>query len=92
MTIAVRAAKSFGKHAKKLSIARREAVAAAVKSFAANPETPGLNFEAVTGRKGYYTIRSGIGDRVLLRKTGPQAYDLVAVGNHDLIYRTYFKK
>lgn len=92
MTIAVTLTGAFKQYRKRLSSQRDDAVIVALREFMANPKQRSLNFELVTGHKGYFTIRSSLVDRVLLRRVGPQAYEAVAVGNHDLIYGAYFRR
>lgn len=62
----------------------------ALQKFFTHPESPGLNFEAVKNRAGFFTIRVDRNFRILLKaekdEDGP--YFLVAdVGNHQ---QTYF--
>src|SRR4051812_1781737 len=41
---------------------------------------------------GYFSIRVDYETRILLRSTeGDRRYDAVAVGNHDLVYESYFR-
>lgn len=81
----------FERALKKLSSANAEDTVAALELFIANPQAKSLNFERVRSRKGYFTIRANFSTRVLLRQTGIQEYDAVAVGNHDYIYESYFR-
>jgi len=76
---------------KRLSTADAEDTTAALELFLANPQTKSLNFERVRSRKGYFTIRSNYSIRILLRQSGPQEFEVVAVGNHDYIYESYFR-
>jgi hypothetical protein len=82
---------AFLRSFKKLSTANAEDTTAALKLFLANPQAKSLNFERVRTRKGYFTIRSNYSIRILLRQSGPQSFDVVAVGNHDYIYESYFR-
>lgn len=72
---------------------RKHAARDAIVLFAKNPHHTSLNFERVLSRKGYHTIRSSIGERILLLKSeeGGGIYTAVAIGDHDYIYRGYFK-
>ena len=92
MTPAVISAKSFERDCKKLSSQRNDSVIEALKLFLRNPKQSSLNFESVSGHKGYFTIRSTLKDRILLRKIDAQSYEAVAVGNHDYIYESYFRR
>jgi hypothetical protein len=72
---------------------RKSAATDALVLFAKNPGHTKLNFERVLSRKGYHTIRASFGDRILLLKdTSGDGYAAVAIGDHDYIYRGYFKK
>jgi hypothetical protein len=66
----------------------RKRVFTALDQFAENPWHPSLNFEKVKGTA-YCTIRVNRGDRIALLKTGPDGYDLIDVGSHDYVYRTF---
>ena len=91
MTIAVTPTGSFARYRKRLSSDRDDAVIAALRRFISTPYLHSLNFEPVAHRKGYFTIRTSLADRVLFRKIGAESYEAVAVGNHDLVYNVYFK-
>lgn len=91
--------KSFFKYAKRLSIDRQEEVVAAISGFIQDPTAARFNLEKVKNRAGYWTIRSSYGDRILLRQADPadpgpvpDGFEAVPVGNHDLMYKTYFRK
>lgn len=75
---------------KRLSKADAEDTASALALFVADPKAKSLNFQKVKSRKGYFTIRSNYAVRILLRETSPNAFEIVAVGNHDYIYERYF--
>ncbi|WP_398468017.1 hypothetical protein [Tardiphaga sp.] len=70
---------------------RQDAVIEAVSLFVENPKAPKLNFERVLSRSGYFSIRASHADRVLLFQIDGQHFEIAAVGNHDYIYRGYFK-
>jgi hypothetical protein len=61
----------------------------AISKFYAAPTSPGLNFEAVKGRPGFFTIRVNRNFRILLKEEedneGPY-YLLADIGSHDDIY------
>ncbi|MDB5579161.1 MAG: hypothetical protein JWR80_4337 [Bradyrhizobium sp.] len=82
---------AFLRSLERLSIANAEDTAAALELFVANPQAKSLNFERVRSRKGYFTIRSNYSIRILLRQTGTQEFEAVAVGNHDYIYESFFR-
>lgn len=82
---------AFLKGLTRLSSENKEAAIIALALFLSAPATRALKFERVRSRKGYWTIRSTYSDRILLRETNPGHYEAVAVGNHDFVYRTYFR-
>lgn len=88
----VRPANSFTKNLKRLSKQDADLVIKAIKLFMTDPYAHSLNFEKVTSRSGYFTIRTSYSIRVLLEFEGSDTYAAVAVGNHDYIYQSYFKK
>jgi len=63
--------------------------AEAIKRFYKAPNSPGLNFEAIKDRPGFFTIRVGRNFRILLKaeedKDGPY-YLLADIGPHDDTY------
>ena len=64
----------------------------AIARFMNAPRDPKLNFERVVGRPGYFSIRVDYETRILLRSIeADRKYDAVAVGNHDLVYESYFR-
>jgi hypothetical protein len=64
----------------------------AIVRFMKSPRDPKLNFERVVGRPGYFSFRVDYQTRILLRSTeADRKYEAVAVGNHDLVYESYFK-
>jgi hypothetical protein len=81
---------AFLRSFKRLSKADAEDTTSALEIFLVDPHAKALNFERVKSRKGYFTIRSNYAIRILLRQTAPQAFDIVAVGNHDYIYERFF--
>ena len=92
MTTEVTPTKAFLKDMKRLGDEfRQEQVFDAIGRFIENPRSPGLNFEQIRSKTGYFSIRANYHDRILLRETGPWKYDAVAIGNHDYIYGSYFR-
>jgi len=67
-------------------MARR--IQGAAKRFQAGIHHPALNFEKIKGTD-YCSIRVSQGERIVLRATDPDTFDLVDVGDHDTIYRRY---
>jgi len=64
----------------------------AIARFMKSPRDPKLNLERVVGRPGYFSIRVDYETRILLRSIeADRKYDAVAVGNHDLVYQSYFR-
>lgn len=83
--------RQFLRDLKRLSPEAREAVIAAVELFVRAPQTRSLNFERVRSREPYRTIRANLSLRVLLRETGKNEFEAVCTGNHDYIYRSFFR-
>lgn len=83
---------AFLRGLKKLSKSDAADTIAALELFVADHRVKALNFEPVKSRGGYFTIRSNYKVRVLLRETDPDTFDVVAVGNHDYVYVSYFRK
>lgn len=84
--------KPFLRDLKKLTKTDAQAVTQAMVLFMKDPQAKALNFEKVTSRTGYFTIRGTYSIRVLMRQSAREDYAAVAVGNHDYIYASYFKK
>lgn len=82
----------FKRDLKRLAKPDAECVIAALQTFMNNPSAKELNFECVISRVGYFSIRATYKVRILLKKQGADCYEIVAVGNHDYIYASYFKK
>ena len=93
MTVEVSTPKSFIRYLKRLKNAQKQnASIEAIARFMKSPRDPKLNFERVVGRPGYFSIRVDYETRILLRSTeADRKYDAVAVGNHDLVYQSYFR-
>jgi hypothetical protein len=96
MTLGVRVVvtKAFLRDLKRLGkgSSRQDDAITSIEQFMKNPGLPKLNFESVKSRKGYHSIRSSHHDRILLRIVKPDEYEAVAIGNHDYIYQSYFRK
>lgn len=88
----VRPTSGFRRDLKNVSRQEAEAVVDALGMFMQDPKAKPLNFEPVKSRRGYFTIRASYKTRVLLSQQADGAFDVVAVGNHDYIYVSYFKK
>lgn len=61
----------------------------AIRKFYAAPKSPGLNFEAIKGRSGFFTIRVNRNFRILLKteEDSEGSYYLLAdIGSHDDTY------
>jgi hypothetical protein len=83
---------AFRRSLKRLSASDVEDTLSALKRFQANLDDRSLNFEKVRNAQGYFTIRSNLSIRILLKRTAPERYDIVIVGNHDYVYERFFKK
>lgn len=81
----------FEKRLKRLSQSDAEDTIHAIETFIDMPNAKSLNFEKLRNRPGYFTIRSNYKIRVLLRQTAVDAFDVVAVGNHDYVYEQFFR-
>jgi hypothetical protein len=91
MSIRLVAANSFKRDLKKIRDKRRtDAAQAALQAFLENSKSVALNFETVVSRKGYFTIRTNIHDRILLKQIDG-GFEILALGNHDYIYGQYFR-
>jgi hypothetical protein len=80
----------FRRNLKRLSASDADDVIVALELFLLSPNAKPLNFERVRSRKDYHTIRANYPIRILLREIGPQHFEVVAVGNHDYIYASFF--
>lgn len=83
--------KAFLRDLKKVSKQDQTASIEALELFVSNHKAKKLNFEPVRSRSGYFTIRATYSIRILLRQTEPYAFDVVAIGNHDYVYASYFR-
>jgi mRNA-degrading endonuclease RelE of RelBE toxin-antitoxin system len=79
----------FSKNLAKIGEPIASRAASAIKRFYAAPKSPGLNFEAIKDRPGFFTIRVGRNFRILLKaeedKEGPY-YLLADIAPHDDTY------
>jgi hypothetical protein len=92
VSITVIPTKAFIRDLKRLgNVARQSSAREAVVLCQQNHKDQQLRFEAIRQR-GYFTIRSTFGDRVLLHKISDGVYEAVAIGNHDYIYGTFFRR
>jgi len=85
-------AKAFGRDLRRLSKSDSVDAIVALELFLENPKARELNFERVRSKDGYFTIRANYSSRILLRRLALDHYEAVAVGNHDYVYASYFKK
>jgi Txe/YoeB family toxin of Txe-Axe toxin-antitoxin module len=60
----------------------------ALKLFEYDIHHPGLNFEKIKGAD-YCSIRANQGDRIILRATSQDTFEIVDVGDHDTMYRRH---
>jgi hypothetical protein len=92
MTLKVVVTKAFKRDLKRIGRgSRQDDAISSIQLFMENPQLPQLNFESVKSRKDYYSIRANYRDRILLRAVKQGEYDAVAIGNHDYIYKSYFR-
>jgi hypothetical protein len=93
MTVEVSTPKSFIRYLKRLKNRQKQnACIEAIARFVESPHDPKFNFERVVGMPQYFSIRVDYETRILLRSTEvDRKYDAVAVGNHDLVYESYFR-
>lgn len=87
----VEVTRRFEKDLKRLLKSDAEQALESLERFIDHPKDPSLNFERVTNRAGYFSIRATFKIRILLRMTAIDEYDVVAIGNHDYIYKSYFR-
>lgn len=92
MKVAVTPTGAFRRDLKRLSNEDADATIRALSLFIEQPTATKLNFELVKHRRGFHSIRATYSTRILLRKKSGIEYDAVAVGNHDYVYGSYFKK
>jgi hypothetical protein len=73
--------------ARKLPPDRRKAASEALVKFAREPALPSLKFRPLKGLAGHFIISAHRGDRIILRRDGPDSYAAIDVGPHDNVYR-----
>jgi hypothetical protein len=78
---------SFLKRLAGLPPDRRESAKQALVKFQKEPALNSLKFRRLQGTPDHFIINSVGGDRILLRKDGPDLYAAVDVGTHDLYRR-----
>lgn len=88
----IRPTKPFERDLKGLSHEDRAAVISALTEFMQNRRAKKLNFEQVRSRRDYYTIRATYKVRILLQQCEADVFDIVAVGNHDYVYKSHARK
>lgn len=67
---------------------RAKAAQRALAKFLAEPLLPGLNFEKLRNlSEDYWSIRSGKGDRIVLKRLADDEFEAVDVGTHDVYDR-----
>ena len=93
MTLEVTITPAFSRDLKRLkNKTTQQAVSEALQELVRDGKTPRLNFEAVRSKSGYFTIRADYSTRILLREAIRNvSYEAVAVGNHDYVYRSFFR-
>lgn len=78
----------FLRRVERLPPHRAKAARRALAKFLAEPLLPGLNFEKLrTVSADYWSIRSGKGDRILLKRLADDQFEAVDVGTHDVYDR-----
>ncbi|NVN86992.1 MAG: hypothetical protein HXX15_13005 [Rhodopseudomonas sp.] len=93
MSVSVKPTGAFLRDLKRIGKgSRQDDVIAALKVFAGNPYSSRLNFEPIRSQRGYFSIRANYHDRIVLRETGQSEYEAVAVGNHDYVYVSFFRR
>ncbi len=89
MTTRVSISQRYLKSARRLSPSVQKQATRALQKFIENPGRPGLHFEAIEGRAGFFSIRANLNFRILLQKAKDadgELYIAEDVGPHD-IYR-----
>lgn len=67
---------------------RAKAARRALAKFLERPLLPGLNFEKLRNlTEDYWSIRSGKGDRIVLKRLADDQFEAVDVGTHDVYDR-----
>jgi hypothetical protein len=89
MSVRVTIEATFLDWAKRLPPDRRNAARRAIERFMEEPRRGSLDFRPLKGVQGYFIIDSVHGDRIILRRDGPDTYAAVDVGPHDNVYRRW---
>ncbi len=85
----IRLHRQFERAFKRLPDDIQERATKSLERFIANPRHPGLNFEALRGHPGLFSIRVNQGWRILLRRDQDgegEIYVVADIGPHD-VYR-----
>jgi hypothetical protein len=78
----------FYRRVERLPPHRAEAARRALAKFIEAPLRPGLNFEKLRNlSQDYWSIRSGKGDRILLKRISDDEFEAIDVGTHDIYDR-----
>ena len=89
MTPRVSISQRYLKSSRRLSPSVRKQATRALQKFMDEPRRPGLHFEPIAGRAGFFSIRANLNFCILLQKTKDadgELYIAEDVGPHD-IYR-----
>ena len=89
----LRTSKRFDKAYRRLTPNIQKQVEVTLEKFVENPSRPGLNFEPIIGRPGYYTIRASRAYRILLLRSCDEegeTFTAENVGPHDIYRRMKF--
>lgn len=71
---------------------RKKAAIKSLTLFIDTPNLPRFRFRPLKGLDGHFIINAKRGDRIILRKTGEDAFAAVDVGPHDNIYRRWDRR
>ena len=78
----------FYRRVERLPPHRAEAARRALAKFIEAPLRPGLNFEKLRNlSQDYWSIRSGKGDRILLKRISDDEFEAIDVGTQDIYDR-----
>jgi mRNA-degrading endonuclease RelE of RelBE toxin-antitoxin system len=78
----------FIRRVERLPPHRAKAARRALAKFLAQPLLPGLKFEKLRNlSEDYWSIRSGKGDRIVLKRVTDDEFEAVDVGTHDVYDR-----
>jgi hypothetical protein len=87
VTVKIAPTADFIKALSKLPPDRQEKARKSLVLFQQEQKLARFDFRSLSGRSGYFIINSARGDRIILRRVGPDAYEAVDVGAHDLYRR-----